>query len=267
MRALAVARADFDNVSRSYLVRGVIAVLAVIVVGIVVLPELLASFGARLAFEVTSQASGQLVPIIALVTGYLSVAGERESGTVRVLLSLPPSRRDVVLGKFIARAGIVLAGILLAYALGSVGSLLVYGSLPLDAVVGTTLLTCLLGVTFVGIAVALSAATASRARAVTAAVGFYVFTVVLWDILLLGAQFLLEIREPIPEWFRFLQVFPPSSAFGRLYNSLVGSLLSSGPPPGDAVYLSDPAMVLLLLAWLVVPLVLGYWRFARANLS
>jgi len=265
----AVARADFGNVSRSYLVRGVVGVFVLLVLAIVVLPGVLSDFDSpRLAFAFTSQASGTVVPITALVAGYLSIAGERESGSLRVLLSLPPSRRDVLVGKFLARSGIVVGGILLAFLLGAVASVLLYGELPLDTVVGTAALTAVLGITFVGIAVGISAATSSRSRAVTVAVLFFVVTVVLWTPIILAVRFLVgDPSGPPAAWIRFLELAPPSQAFGRLYNSLVGSPLSDGPPPGDAVYLSDPVMGLLMVAWLVVPLALGYWRFARADLG
>jgi len=36
------------------------------------------------------------IPLIALVTAYLAIAGERESGGIKYLLSIPNSRRDVV---------------------------------------------------------------------------------------------------------------------------------------------------------------------------
>lgn len=266
----AVARADFGNISRSSLVRGVFGVFTLLVLAIVVLPGLLSEFDSpRVAFEFTSQASGTVVPIVALVAGYLSVAGERESGSIRVLLSLPPSRRDVVVGKFVARSGVVVGGILLAFALGSVASVLLYGELPTEVALKTTGLTAALGITFVGIAVGFSAATASRSRAVTAAVLFFVVTVVLWTPIVLAVRFLFGDpgAGPPAEWIQLLELLPPSQIFGRLYNSLVGSALGSGPPPVDAIYLSDPALGLLMTAWLVVPLVLGYWRFARADLG
>ena len=270
MRWLAVARKDFENAARAYLVWGVAGVLAALVVLVVAVPGLVGNFSARLAFEATTQAVGTVVPIVALVAAYLSVAGERESGTLRILLSLPPSRRDVVLGKFVARAALVVASILLAFALGAVTSLAVYGTVPLDVALGTAALTCLLGVAFVGIAVGISASVGSRARAVALAVGFFVLTVVLWSPLLLAVQVLLEIPFQAgaqPDWFLFLQSFPPSSAFGRLYNSVVGSLLPGGPGAGDSLLLSDGAMLAVLAFWTLVPLALGYWRFQRTDLG
>jgi hypothetical protein len=40
-----------------------------------------------------------LIPLAALVAAYLSIAGERESGSIKFALSLPISRGDLVLGK------------------------------------------------------------------------------------------------------------------------------------------------------------------------
>jgi ABC-2 type transport system permease protein len=269
MRWLAAARKDFENAARASLVWGVAGVLAALVVLIVAVPGLVGNFSARLAFEATTQAAGTVVPIVALVAAYLSVAGERESGTLRILLSLPPSRRDVVLGKFLARAALVVASVLLAFLLGTVASLAVYGTVPVDVALGTAALTCLLGVSFVGIAVGDSASVGSRARAVAVAVGFFVVTVVLWSPLLLAARVLFRLPlagEAQPDWLLFLESLPPSSAFGRLYESVVGSLLPGGPAASDSLFLSDGAMLAVLAFWTLVPLVLGYWRFARADL-
>jgi len=269
MRWLAAARKDFENAARASLVWGVAGVLAALVVLIVAVPGLVGNFSARLAFEATTQAAGTVVPIVALVAAYLSVAGERESGTLRILLSLPPSRRDVVLGKFLARAALVVASVLLAFLLGTVASLAVYGTVPVDVALGTAALTCLLGVSFVGIAVGVSASVGSRARAVAVAVGFFVVTVVLWSPLLLAARVLFRLPlegEAQPDWLLFLESLPPSSAFGRLYESVVGSLLPGGPAASDSLFLSDGAMLAVLAFWTLVPLVLGYWRFARADL-
>jgi len=268
-RAVDVARRDLRQAAGSSLVLAVVAVLAGLIGLIVAVPGLLADFSDRLAFEATTQAVGTVVPIVALVTGYLAVAGERESGSIRVLLSLPLSRLEVVAGKFLSRAALVVGGIVLAFGFGALVSLLVYRSVPWRVAAWTTLLTCLLGVSFVGVAVGISAAVATRARAVALAVAFFVVTVVLWGPLTLGLQFLLELpfeAAAQPDWFLFLGDLPPASAFSRLYNSAVGSLLPTGPPPGDAVYLSDAAMVLVLALWTVVPLALGYWRFERVDL-
>ncbi|MFI5324093.1 MAG: ABC transporter permease, partial [Thermodesulfobacteriota bacterium] len=41
------------------------------------------------------------VPLIALITGAISISGERENGTLQYLLSHPVTKSEVFLGKFI----------------------------------------------------------------------------------------------------------------------------------------------------------------------
>ncbi|PSQ45973.1 ABC transporter, partial [Halobacteriales archaeon SW_7_68_16] len=55
-----------------------------------------------------------VIPLIALVAAYLSVAGERESGAIKLTLSLPIDRAAVVLGKLLSRGAIVGVGIVIA---------------------------------------------------------------------------------------------------------------------------------------------------------
>jgi len=59
------------------------------------------------------------VPAIALVAAYLAIAGERESGSIKHLLSTPVSRRDVVVGKYLSRTMIVGASLLLGFVLAA----------------------------------------------------------------------------------------------------------------------------------------------------
>jgi ABC-2 type transport system permease protein len=42
-------------------------------------------------------------PIVGVVVGYNAVSGGRESGSLKLLLSLPHSRADVVFGKVVGR--------------------------------------------------------------------------------------------------------------------------------------------------------------------
>lgn len=67
---------------------------------------LLNSMGQPMAF---------FVPMLGLGISYASIAGERDSGSIKILLSLPNSRRDVVLGKFIGRCAVLTLAILSGY--------------------------------------------------------------------------------------------------------------------------------------------------------
>jgi len=122
MSLVAIARKDFQETVRS---RGMIAL-------VVLFSLLVAAF----AFAVRPTAESEqfatevllsvfigpflvttLVPLVGVVVGYNAVSGERESGSLKLLLSLPHSRADVVFGKVVGRGAAlalaVFAGFLL----------------------------------------------------------------------------------------------------------------------------------------------------------
>lgn len=282
-RAVTVARQDFEYAARSYLLWAVVGLFAALVVLVASLPVLISpgSFTAVAVVWLVTVLAGLLVPLIAVVAGYLAVAGERESGTLKILLSLPPTRRDVVLGKFLGRSGVVLASILAAMLVAVLVSLLVYGTVPLWGYALATALTAMLGVSFVGLVVGVSAATSTHQRAMAASVGLYVLFVAFWDLLVQAVQFFLDLGLSVrlgPDLVTFLTVVSPGKTYGRLVDSvllpdLVGSgaanLVSTTPvtPSGGPFFLQDWFVLLVVVGWTVVPLALGYWRFDRADLG
>ncbi len=272
---LTIARKEFADALRSRMIWGIVAVIAVMTslsasISLLV-PDV--EGGAEMAIGGASQFAGLLVPIMALIAAYLAIAGERESGSLKVILGLPPSRGEVLLGKFLGRCGVVAIGLTLGFVVSGVVTAALYGGLPVGAFVGTTLLTVLLGVSFVGIAIGISAVTRTRARAMTLAITAYLGLTLLWDLAPNAVHLLVTGEMPgqvVPGWFLLLQGLSPTGA----YNALVQRLLLGGGTAvearlgGPAPAYLDPAVFLgILVAWAVVPLVVGYAGFSRADLS
>lgn len=272
---LTIARKEFTDALRSRMIWGIVVIIAVMTslsAGISLLVPNVEG-GAEMAIGGASQFAGLLVPIMALIAAYLAIAGERESGSLKVILGLPPSRGEVLLGKFLGRSGVVAIGLALGFIVSGVVTAILYGGLPMVAFIGTTVLTVLLGVSFVGIAIGISAVTATRARAMTLAITAYLGLTLLWDLAPNAVHLLITGEMPggvVPAWFLLLQGFSPTGA----YNALVQRLLLGGGTAvearigGPAPNYLDPAVFLVVLfAWAVVPLLVGYLRFRRADLS
>jgi len=283
-RSLVVARRDFENARRSYLLWGVIGVFSILVFLVTALPGLLSSspIGGRAAVVLITLPAGVLVPVTAVVASYLAIAGERESGSLKILLSLPPSRRDIVLGKFLGRTAVIGVAIAIAFVIGAVVSVLVYGDLPFAPYLLTMGLTALLGTAFVGLSVGLSAATSTRTRAMAPAIGLVIVLGPLWSGIVAAIQFVADFGLSIqlsPETVQFLTVFSPASGYGRLFNSVVlpdllgglgvGQIAGSQPvsTTGAPFFLQDWFVLALLVAWTAVPVVLGYLRFSGSDIS
>lgn len=213
-----------------------------------------------------------IITLIALVTAYLAIAGERESGSIKYMLSIPNNRRDVVLGKFLTRSGVVIGSILVGFGVGAVLGLLWYPTFDAQMLFGTLALTILFTLTYVSIAISISAATASRSRAMGGAIGFFFVTTVLvlpgvvrraitWIFNdLLGADL-------STDFIQFIEVLmsPTAAFFGTLQFVLPEEVNQT--PPDQAWYLEGEMMLVVLLAWLVIPLVLGIVQFERADLG
>jgi len=247
-----------------------------------------------------STATTLLIPIVGVVASYAAIVGERASGTLKLLLALPHDRMEVVAGKVLGRGAVVCVPAVVGLLLG----MLVF---PLTAVTlepGTyllfTLLTALFGVTFVTLAVGISAAVATERRAVIGSVGTYLFLVVFWNSLVdptvgrladalewgtetsVEATLLLRLLNPLGAYKSLVSSLTTDSValaragvIGQIHLSTQGSRragllqqiyaqqLSQGGVP---FYLTDAAVLVYMLLWLVVPGVVGYLLFERSDL-
>jgi len=221
-----------------------------------------------------------LLPIVALVASYMSIAGERESGGVKFLLSLPNTRRDVFLGKFCSRLAVVGAGIVFMFLTATVGGVARNGTLPVGFVVALLAITLVYGGVFVSIAVALSSMVAARSKAIAAAVGSYFLLVLLYVVpglsvfmlaqwvhtTLLGFDTNLDLynavsyTSPLTAYRQATNMVFPESAEQRVFQRAS----DAGELP---VYLSEEVSLVVFAVWLVVPLVVGYVRFQGADLE
>ena len=270
---LTIARKEFGDALRSRVVWGIVAVIAAMTSLSAALPLLVpeAGGGAEAAIGGASQFAGLLVPIMALIAAYLSIAGERESGSLKVLLGLPPSRGEVLAGKFLGRGAAVAAGIASGFAISGAITAVLYGRLPVVAFLVTTALTVLLAVSFLGIAVGISALSETRARAMTLAITAYLGLTLLWDLAPNGVHLLVTGRLPAgnpPAWFLLVGGLNPTGAYNALVQrALLGGGAGTAVGGPSPAYLSPVTFLAVMVAWAAVPLLVGYLGFRRADLS
>lgn len=299
----AVARKDFQDAIRSYWLWGLsglfIVVLALppalIVLDIIQLGEQQGDGGLTTDVFVflLQDTMTLLVPIIAIVVAYASVAGERDSGTLKLLLSLPHSRLDVVTGKVLGRSGVVVIPVVIGFIVAAVVFLATPVEVKLQNYLLFIFLTAVLGVVFVAVAVGISAGARTARRAMIGTVGVYVLFTLFWNRFAQGVIRLLrdhtsvggDVRVPL---HLFLKVLNPTQAYktlvsrlfiddpvaarvnliggsgiqGQLNRQVYAETLGESLP----VYLSDPVVALILVAWLIGAPLLGYVVFSEADL-
>ena len=127
-----------------------------------------------------------LIPLIALVLGFDAIVGERERGSLDLLLSMPITRLELLLGKYLGLAGALTFSTVAGF--GLVGVVL-SSQLDLNALFhyfGFMISSVLLGCAFLSLAVMLSVFAADRTRASGLAIAMWFFFVLIFDLLVLG---------------------------------------------------------------------------------
>ena len=193
-----------------------------------------------------------LVPLVALVLGHDAIVGERERNTLGLLLSLPVSRTEVTIAKFLGR--LVALGVALSLGLGvAIAAAPVGGRAALTALIGPSLM---LGASFLAIGVLVSSIAKRQIGAASAVVAIWFFMVILFDLGLLGLMVIsdgavssqtiatLMTANPVGLFrVQLLQYFGGGTALSDLGINV--------PAPGSA------AATLLWSAWIIVPVLLS----------
>ncbi|WP_229413461.1 ABC transporter permease [Massilia violaceinigra] len=203
-----------------------------------------------------------LVPLIALILGYDAIVGERERGSLELMLSMPITRFEILLGKYCGLAAALASSTVLGFGAGLLplaAELTVRDGYHYAGFVGSAIL---MGMAFLSISMLVSVLALDRVRASGVAIGLWFFFVLIFDLLLMGALVLSQGRLG-SNTFAALLMLNPADVF-RLLNifsseqaqSMYG--LATVMPGG----LTDPAVLLAIMAaWVVIPFLLANWSF------
>lgn len=215
---------------------------------------------------------GILVPIIGLMLGYKAVAGEIENGNVKLLLSLPHSRWNVVLGKLIGRLSVLTVAIVTGFVVATGVVLALYPEFSPVEYVQFILLTLLFGGAYVSIGIGFSSLTKSTTKAGVGIFSAFILFKWLWDFIPSLLNWAINGSFGLtgdPSWYMLFSRLSPNGAF----NGALMPLLDLSPMQeqvlaqfGDQFYLSWWFSILILLAWIVLPAALGFLRFRSTDL-
>src|SRR5574340_143648 len=203
-----------------------------------------------------------LVPLIALILGFDAIVGERERGSLDLLLSMPITRLELLLGKYLGLAAALAFSTIVGF--GSVGVLLAL-KLPGGALfhyAGFVFTSILLGMSFLSLAVTVSVFAADRTRASGAAIALWFLFVLVYDLLLLGAL-VVSGGGVAGQAFPYLLLLNPADVF-RILNifSLEEVRTLYGLATVFPANLANPWLLAsVMLAWIAGPLAVAAWRF------
>lgn len=296
----AVAKKDFQDSVRSWMFWGLSIFFFTLLVATT---GAVSYFGEDIAAQgvttdvligFVSEITRLIIPLIALVLGWKAIAGERESGSIKILLSLPHSRKDVLLGKLLGRSAVLSLSLTLGFVLAAAVVAALLGGFDVVDYAGLLAVSVLYGIAYTSIAVSLSSLTRSTTIAGAAMFGVFVLFYVVWNALSTAFRLLAERDvlffdtvtyttefqgqevqvERLPEWAYFLINLDPGEAYGRVLTLVtdvdtvelqaeLDAQMFGGELP---FFLQDWFALLILVFWIVVPIAVALYRFDRVDL-
>ena len=212
-----------------------------------------------------------LVPIIGLMLGYATIVGEREKGSLELLLSYPVKREEVIAGKFIGLGAVIAMANFIGFGIAGI----VIGINVKDVAWGDyfifILSSILLGLVFISIAIFFSSIFRKRSTAMGGAIFLWFLFEMIWDIVLAGiliAQYGIEkIGNPnfvAPSYYYVISLINPIKAYSTLASLIISSISSQiGNLPS---FVNTPFVLAILLAWMIITLLGGCAIFRRKDL-
>ncbi len=214
-----------------------------------------------------------IVPLMGLTLGAASLAGERERGSLILLLAQPVSRVEVVLGKFLGLAAAVLSSLLLGFGLALLvmaggGGLRTAGAAGQDPLAGFLAflgLAALVALVSVSLGLCISTLTSRSAVAGGVSLFAWLLLVLLGDLGLMGTSLVMRLDARHLLWSALVNPLQEFKVAAIL--ALRGGLEVLGPAGlyatrtyGEGLM---PLLVSLLVLWILVPLGISIWSLER----
>ena len=203
-----------------------------------------------------------LVPLIALILGYDAIVGERERGSLELLQSMPITRFEILLGKYLGLSAALASSTAIGFGAGLLPLAAELSTRDVYHYAGFVLSAILMGLAFLSISLVVSVVAQDRVRASGVAIALWFFFVLVFDLLLMGALVGSQ-GNLASSVFAALLMLNPADVF-RLLNIFssqqVQNMYGLATVMPDS--LTNPALlVTILLGWIVVPFCFATWRY------
>ena len=201
-----------------------------------------------------------LVPLVALTMATLSLTGDR--GASELLFSQPVARSEILLGKILGLCGSMLTALLVGFGLAGAVIALQVGNDGLVRFLSFAGIAVLLAWAFLSLGSLIAVLGVTRARAFGLALFVWFFLVLFYDLLVIGAGFL--VKERTANLLIFLSLFGNPVDAARISGLIfLGDATIFGAAGAALVKffggrgLSEVALVSILIAWSAWPISLA----------
>jgi ABC-2 type transport system permease protein len=240
-----VAKKEFQDASRSkglWVLSAVFTLIFLLPVGVVLYiggvgPSVdSGGLGMRVIIEsIYLDLVTTILPIVAIFVGVAAITKERSSGSMKVLLSLPFSRRDVIIGKVLGRCATVAVPFLIAATITGGFFMLSRVSFNGEMYLLFMLYSLLLALVMVAIAVSISGAVSTTVRSFLVNLTVYVYVTFLWNSAANQIGEFLYNQVGVSRSIRwnavmFLKLFSPTQSYKAVVRSILAGFSDSVQP-------------------------------------
>lgn len=203
-----------------------------------------------------------LVPLIALILGYDAIVGERERGSMELLQSMPITRFEILLGKYLGLSAALASSTVLGFGAALIPLSTQISSNDLFHYLGFVVSAILMGMAFLSMSMLVSVLASDRMRASGMAIALWFFFVLIFDMLLIGALVVSK-GSLSSSVFGVLLMLNPADIF-RLLNIFSSQQVQTmyGLATVMPSALTDPfVLAAIMLGWIATPFLIANWRF------
>lgn len=211
-----------------------------------------------------------VISIIGLMLGYAAIGGEIQRGSMNSLLSLPISRLDIIIGKFLGLGAVLSSTIIIGF--GFAGIIIGINVPDVDFAgyllfIGASILN---GLVFLSVSLLFSSLFKRRTKSMGMAIFMWIiFMPILWSLIMAMILFASTSMEKItagiiPDWFYAINLINPQSAYSGLVSINIVQLpeATTAAPPS---FINNGVLLSILAIWIIVPLILSYLLFKRRD--
>jgi ABC-type transport system involved in multi-copper enzyme maturation permease subunit len=214
-----------------------------------------------------------LIPLIAILLGFSTIAGEAEKGALSVVLSYPVKRGEVLVGKFLGLGSVLAVTPLIGFGLSGIIIAATVGAEEGLAFVAFIALAIILGLIYLSLIIFISALCRTRVRAIAGGVILFFWAMIYGMIVMAiyigtGGSFekLMAGQVTYPDWLWGSVVFSP----GDLNQMAVMRAFDLDQAMGISIeapeWMSMVFLLIVQLIWIIVPLILAYLVFKKRDI-
>jgi ABC-type transport system involved in multi-copper enzyme maturation permease subunit len=217
-----------------------------------------------------------LVPILGLMLGYGAIVGEKESGSLQLLLAMPITRLEIMFGKFLGLGAVMMFSILLGL---GVSAVIIIAGGGTEGWAGFLVFVggvILLSLAFLSVGLLISTVTKRRSTALGLSVFFWFFTALIFNIIIFGVfiatggEFPTDFSSAqefvFPDWMYGALMVNPTSNFELFTDAALALYAGIGTDVNVPSFVNAGTTFAMIFLWMEVPIILAFFLLRRQDL-